>query len=61
MTDRQTQAASGDYSDAYLAVGKDAFTALVRDPFGAFAWCVVSMGRVMTSAEFNRKRKDRGR
>lgn len=47
-------------SDAYLAVAKDAFTALVRDPFGAFAWCVVSMGRMVSSVEFDRK-KGRGR
>ena len=46
-------------SDAYLTVGRDAQKAILRDPAEAFAWCVVSVGRMMASVEFNRK--DRGR
>jgi hypothetical protein len=42
-------------SDAYLTAGKDALKAILH-PAEAFAWCVVSVGRMMASVEFNHKK-----
>jgi hypothetical protein len=47
-------------SDAILSVLADGVRFIARDPAMAFATCVVEIGRVMSSVEFNRK-KGRGR